>query len=135
MTTTEERVRPDRHAHVDDAAACGRRLREVREERGMSQRELSFPGCTAVYICRIERGDRVPSLQVLMALAARLGVEATWLAYGIGEKEARPMIRVRLPEGTDLEDVFLVGWLAEGLELEAARLLEQHAERSTVGTA
>ncbi len=48
----------------------------------MSQRELSFPGCTAVYICRIERGDRVPSLQVLRELANRLGVEEDYLATG-----------------------------------------------------
>jgi tetratricopeptide (TPR) repeat protein len=48
----------------------------------MSQRELSFPGCTAVYICRIERGDRVPSLQLLRELARRLGVDEEYLATG-----------------------------------------------------
>jgi tetratricopeptide (TPR) repeat protein len=48
----------------------------------MSQRELAFPGCTAVYICRIERGDRVPSLQVLRELARRLGIDEQFLATG-----------------------------------------------------
>jgi tetratricopeptide (TPR) repeat protein len=35
-----------------------------------------------VYICRIERGDRVPSLQVLRELARRLGVDEDFLATG-----------------------------------------------------
>ena len=58
------------------------RLKEARLAAGLSQRELSFPGCTAVYICRIERGDRVPSLQVLRELARRLGVDEDYLATG-----------------------------------------------------
>jgi tetratricopeptide (TPR) repeat protein len=68
--------------HVDDPVAVGQRLKEARLAAGMSQRELSFPGCTAVYICRIERGDRVPSLQVLRELARRLGADEEYLATG-----------------------------------------------------
>src|SRR5262245_21372331 len=68
--------------HVDSPEAVGARLKESRLAAGMSQRELSFPGCTAVYICRIERGDRVPSLQLLRELARRLGMEEDFLATG-----------------------------------------------------
>lgn len=68
--------------HVDDPIAVGTRLKEARLAVGMSQRELSFPGCTAVYICRIERGDRVPSLQVLRELAHRVGIDEDYLATG-----------------------------------------------------
>ena len=68
--------------HVDDPSAVGTRLKEARLAAGLSQRELSFQGCTAVYICRIERGDRVPSLQVLRELARRVGVEEDYLATG-----------------------------------------------------
>ena len=68
--------------HVDTPEAVGKRLKEARLSAGMSQRELSFPGCTAVYICRIERGDRVPSLQLLRELAGRLGVDENYLAVG-----------------------------------------------------
>jgi len=68
--------------HVDDPVAVGTRLKEARLAAGLSQRELSFPGCTAVYICRIERGDRVPSLQVLRQLARRVGVDENYLATG-----------------------------------------------------
>src|SRR4051794_39683215 len=68
--------------HVDSPEAVGKRLKEARHAAGMSQRELSFPGCTAVYICRIEQGDRVPSLQLLRELARRLGVDESYLATG-----------------------------------------------------
>src|SRR3954452_3312174 len=68
--------------HVDDPVSVGTRLKDARVAAGLSQRELSFPGCTAVYICRIERGDRVPSLQVLRELARRVGVTEEHLATG-----------------------------------------------------
>ena len=76
--------------HVDDPVSVGRRLKDARLAAGMSQRELSFPGCTAVYICRIERGDRVPSLQVLRELARRVGVSEEYMAMGseaVGETD------------------------------------------------
>jgi len=68
--------------HVDSPAGVGKRLKEARLAAGLSQRELAFPGCTAVYICRIERADRVPSLQVLRELARRVGVDEEFLATG-----------------------------------------------------
>ncbi|HSP72987.1 MAG TPA: tetratricopeptide repeat protein [Gaiellaceae bacterium] len=68
--------------HVDDPVQVGRRLRDARSAAGLSQRQLAFPGCTAVYISRIESGDRIPSLQVLRELGGRLGVSADWLATG-----------------------------------------------------
>jgi tetratricopeptide (TPR) repeat protein len=58
----------------------------------MSQRELAFPGCTAVYICRIERGDRVPSLQVLRELAHRVGVSESFLATGKEAAHSDPLV-------------------------------------------
>ena len=68
--------------YVEDPVALGARLRESRRQAGMSQRELAFPGCTAVYICRIESGQRTPSLQVLRELAKRLGVAEEFLLTG-----------------------------------------------------
>lgn len=68
--------------HVDDPQLVGRRLRDARTAAGLSQRQLAFPGCTAVYISRIESGDRIPSLQVLRELGTRLRVSADWLATG-----------------------------------------------------
>jgi tetratricopeptide (TPR) repeat protein len=69
-------------SHVDDPAAVGRRLRQAREAAGLTQRELSFEGCTAAYVSRIEAGARVPSLQILREFGKRLGVSADYLATG-----------------------------------------------------
>lgn len=77
-------TRVERHGHVDSAEAFGGRLRALRELRGLTQRDLAFPGCSAVYVCRIERGDRVPSLQLVVELAARLETTAEYLCRGDG---------------------------------------------------
>ena len=71
-----------RTPHYDDPVAVGRRLHAAREAAGISQRELAFPGCSAAYISRIERGERIPSLQVMRELARRIGVTEGELAYG-----------------------------------------------------
>jgi transcriptional regulator with XRE-family HTH domain len=68
--------------HYDDPADVGKRLHAAREAAGLSQRDLAFPGCSAAYISRIERGERVPSLQVMRELARRTGVSEGELAYG-----------------------------------------------------
>jgi tetratricopeptide (TPR) repeat protein len=69
--------------HVDDPAAVGRRLREARERAGLSQRQLSFEGCSPAYISRIEAGERIPSLQLLREMGRRLGVSEDYLATGL----------------------------------------------------
>lgn len=73
---------PSRTRHIDDATAVGRRVRDAREAKGLSLRELSFPGCTAPYISAIEHGRRVPSLQILQELGRRLDVAVDYLATG-----------------------------------------------------
>ena len=81
---------PHYHSHVDDPAAVGRRLKEARVEAGLSQRQLSFPGCSAAYISRLEAGDRVPSLQLLRKLAEKLNADEEYLATGVERVEQLP---------------------------------------------
>jgi transcriptional regulator with XRE-family HTH domain len=81
---------PHYHSHVDDPAAVGRRLKEARLQAGLSQRQLSFPGCSAAYISRLEAGDRVPSLQLLRKIAAKLGADEQYLATGVERIEQEP---------------------------------------------
>src|SRR5688500_11594434 len=69
--------------HVNVPHADGRRLREARERAGLSQRQLSFEGCSPAYISRIEAGERIPSLQLLREMGRRLGVSEDWLATGL----------------------------------------------------
>jgi tetratricopeptide (TPR) repeat protein len=68
--------------HVDHPVAVGQRLRQAREAAGLTQRDLSFEGCTAAYVSRIEAGARVPSLQILHQFGRRLGVRPEYLATG-----------------------------------------------------
>lgn len=68
--------------HVDDPIAVGKRVREAREAAGLTQRQLSFPGCTAAYISLIESGARVPSYQILREFGRRLGASPDYLATG-----------------------------------------------------
>jgi len=74
--------RRERIPHYDDPVEVGKRLNSARQSAGLSQRELAFPGCSAAYISRIERGERVPSLQVMRELARRIGVTEAELAFG-----------------------------------------------------
>ena len=60
----------------------GERLRRLRRERGLSQRDLSAPGTSYAYISRIEAGARRPSVKALRMLAQKLGVTAQYLETG-----------------------------------------------------
>jgi tetratricopeptide (TPR) repeat protein len=76
--------------HIDSAREVGNRLKSARLRAGLSQRKLSFPGCTAAYISRLEAGARVPSLQMINQLALRLEVSGQWLATGVDSSAAEP---------------------------------------------
>ena len=60
----------------------GQRLKRLRLDRGLSQRELAAPGVSYAYISRIEAGTRQPSVKALRRLAAKLEVTADFLETG-----------------------------------------------------
>jgi transcriptional regulator with XRE-family HTH domain len=62
--------------------SIGARIRRLRLERGLSQRELSGPGVSYAYVSRIEAGQRDPSLKALRILARKLGVSLEHLETG-----------------------------------------------------
>jgi transcriptional regulator with XRE-family HTH domain len=85
--TTETLLGPDLSAELPadtppGPAGIGERLRAARRLRGMSQRGLSPAGVTFAYICRIERGTRIPSLEVIRRLATALDVSPRWIETG-----------------------------------------------------
>jgi transcriptional regulator with XRE-family HTH domain len=90
-----------RTPHYDDPVAVGRRVREARDAANLSQRELSFPGCSSAYISRIERGERIPSLQVMREIARRTGVSEQVLAYGREVLDPGVAERIRVVEGAE----------------------------------
>jgi transcriptional regulator with XRE-family HTH domain len=98
--------------HIDSPKEVGLRLKSARERAGLSQRQLSFPGCTAAYISRLEAGARVPSLQMINQLALRLDVSGQWLATGVEAAEADPAelldaeVALRLGETDEAERLY-----------------------------
>src|SRR5438876_10364046 len=60
----------------------GARLKRLRLQRGLSQRDLSSPGVSYAYISRIEAGARTPSVKALRKLAQKLGVSVEYLETG-----------------------------------------------------
>ena len=70
------------------AETIGQRLRRLRHERGLSQRELASPGVSYAYISRIEAGARRPSVKALRMLAKKLGVSADYLETGSEIRES-----------------------------------------------
>jgi tetratricopeptide (TPR) repeat protein len=100
-----------RSTHVDDPKNVGKRLRQARLDAGLSQRALSFPGCTPAYISRIEAGERVPSLQLIHEFARRLHVTPEFIATGVDVQDEHDElvgaeVALRLGELDVAEDVF-----------------------------
>jgi tetratricopeptide (TPR) repeat protein len=74
--------------------SIGQRLRRLRLDRDLSQRELSCPGVSYAYISRIEAGARRPSVKALRQLARKLRVSVEYLETGsdlreVDERELR----------------------------------------------
>jgi tetratricopeptide (TPR) repeat protein len=102
-------MRPVPREPEGQAETIGQRLRRLRHERGLSQRELASPGVSYAYISRIEAGARRPSVKALRMLARKLGVSADYLETGseirdIEERELRiadAELELRLAEKPD----------------------------------
>jgi transcriptional regulator with XRE-family HTH domain len=67
---------------VSSIETIGARLKRLRLQRGLSQRDLSSPGVSYAYISRIEAGARTPSVKALRKLSQKLGVSVEYLETG-----------------------------------------------------
>jgi tetratricopeptide (TPR) repeat protein len=113
----------------------GQRLRRLRLERGLSQRELAGPGVSYAYISRIEGGQRQPSLRAIRMLARKLAVSPQYLETGSSttneeDREIRlaeAELRLRLGDSPDEAEDTLRDVLREANEagdVEAATRAE-----------
>jgi transcriptional regulator with XRE-family HTH domain len=74
-----------------EPAAFGRRLRELRAERGISQDQLARrTGIDSTAVGRFERGAREPRLRSILRLATGLGVKPGRLVDDLGERRLTP---------------------------------------------
>ena len=118
------------HTEVNDVnpksapETIGERLRRLRTERRLSQRELSEPGVSYAYISRIEANTRTPSVKALRKLARKLGVSPEYLETGseIGPAEEREL---RL---ADAELELRLDAEAVGAEAALTALLEESTQ-------
>ena len=102
----------------------GVRLRRLRVERGLSQRELAGPGVSYAYISRIEAGTRRPSVKALRTLARKLGVSPEYLETG---SELRDVDEREL-QLADAELRLRIGGEAEPAREAFARILEEASD-------
>ncbi|KES04342.1 DNA-binding protein [Streptomyces toyocaensis] len=77
----------------DEPGIIGRRVQQLRVERGLTQRQLAEPVYTPAYISTLEAGRVRPSDDALRHLADRLGVAFDELATG---RPARLVTELRL---------------------------------------
>jgi len=81
MATETSRTQNTRGSRI------GERLRQLRVAAGMTQSELAANRFSKEYISQIERGKTRPTDETVEWLAARLGVEVTFLASGVSSDE------------------------------------------------
>lgn len=63
-----------------DKAALGKRLRDIRQKKGYTQQALAeIAGIGNVYLGEIERGLKMPSLNIFIKLIEALDVSADYL--------------------------------------------------------
>ncbi len=79
-----------------DGELFGARLRELREQRGESQRSLAdLTGSTHAYISQMERGLKVPTLTMIIRLAVALECEVADLVDVFAGRDLRKLLPKR----------------------------------------
>ncbi|MEU6029241.1 helix-turn-helix domain-containing protein [Streptomyces tauricus] len=69
-------------AERDDPGIIGRRVQQLRTERGLTQKQLAEPAYTPAYVSTLEAGRVRPSEEALRHIAERLGIAYEELATG-----------------------------------------------------
>src|SRR5881397_3220982 len=74
-------------SQASSAETIGARLKRLRLQRNLSQRDLSSPGVSYAYISRIEAGARTPSVKALRKLSQKLKVSVEYLELRLADAE------------------------------------------------
>lgn len=86
-----------------DYVAMGNRIRQLRKERNVSQKELATSlDISPAYMGHIERGTRIPSLDTLARIAVCLGVSLDSIVLGAA---TAPLTETADPKMQQLNDV------------------------------
>lgn len=104
----------------DDPGTIGRRVQQLRAERGLTQRQLAEPAYTPAYISTLEAGRVRASEDALRHIAERLGVAYEELATGRPAHLATAL-RLRL---TEAQRTLATGETAHAVEQYTGLLAE-----------
>ncbi|BCL29464.1 helix-turn-helix domain-containing protein [Streptomyces aurantiacus] len=107
-------------AERDDPGIIGRRVQQLRTERGLTQKQLAEPAYTPAYVSTLEAGRVRPSEEALRHIAERLGVAYEELATGRPARLATDL-RLRL---TDAQRTLATGEAEIAAEQYTALLAE-----------
>ncbi|MFH8465209.1 helix-turn-helix domain-containing protein [Streptomyces sp. NPDC017991] len=110
-------------AERDDPGIIGRRVQQLRTERGLTQKQLAEPAYTPAYVSTLEAGRVRPSEEALRHIAERLGVAYEELATGRPAHLATDL-RLRL---TDAQRTLATGEAEIAAEQYTALLAEAQA--------
>jgi transcriptional regulator with XRE-family HTH domain len=81
---------------IPEAEVFGVRLKELREQRGETVRSLAEAVETSfTYISDLEHGRKVPSLSMLLRLAAALDCKVTELVKVFNSHDLRTLVKKR----------------------------------------
>ena len=84
------------------------RLSEIREEKKISQKELADQlGVTSAAIGQYERGERKPSLEILIGLAQNLNISIPYLLGISNEKRTAEQIKKEINKSNEIEKLIL----------------------------
>src|SRR3982750_929209 len=85
------------------ALRLGERLRQLRVAAGLTQSELAGERFSKEYVSQIERGKTRPTQETIGWLAARLGVDPSFLESGVSTDE-RARVEASLARAEGLTD-------------------------------
>jgi transcriptional regulator with XRE-family HTH domain/Tfp pilus assembly protein PilF len=114
----------------------GDRVRQLRIAQGLTQTELAGDRFSKEYVSQIERGKTRPTAETLEWLAARLGVDRTFLETGVSSTERDRVESVIVRAEATLEAhqyaevIPLIAGVADALKAVSAPELELRALRT-----
>src|ERR687885_1052414 len=79
--------RPAQQRSASGGSRLGERLRQLRVSSGLTQSELAGDRFSKEYVSQIERGKTRPTQETIEWLAARLGVDPSFLSSGVSADE------------------------------------------------
>jgi transcriptional regulator with XRE-family HTH domain len=120
--------------HDADPGELGRRIRDLRLSRGLTQTELAAGAVTVGYISRIESGQRRPDTKLLEMFASVLETTAEYLVTGIEPRQSEELLlallhaELALETGDADETLDVLGPLLRDESVQAPADVRERAE-------